>query len=218
MFEFAGSSVALPTGLYPHLVSTHTYTSITASGPAIYIAGYNGIQSTIQKFTLNTNGTMPTLTSAVVAAELPVGEVVHKIYYYLGFMLIGTNKGIRAASVSDTDGSLDYGPLIVETSQPCYDFAARNHYVWCATGVAGNPGVIRLDLSNELEPLRFAYANDVYTPDVTGFRTTACAFAAGTNRLTYVTANNGTSNGYIYVESALSLILISEPMRLRRIW
>lgn len=206
VYEFAGSSVAMPTALYTHPVSSHTYTSITASGPAIYIAGYNGIQSTIQKFTLNTNGTMPTLTSAVVAAELPVGEVVHKIYYYLGFMLIGTNKGIRAASVSDTDGSLDYGPLIVETSQPCYDFAARNHYVWCATGVAGNPGVIRLDLSNELEPLRFAYANDIYTPDVTGFKTTACAFANGTSQLTYVTANNGTSDGYIYVESASTLM------------
>lgn len=206
VYEFAGSSGAMPTPLYTHPITTHTYTSITASGPAIYIAGYNGIQSTIQKFTLNTNGTMPTLTSAVVAAELPVGEVVHKIYYYLGFMLIGTNKGIRAASVSDTDGSLDYGPLIVETSQPCYDFAARDHYVWCATGVAGNPGVIRLDLSNELEPLRFAYANDIYTPDVTGFTTTGCAFADGTDRLTYITANNGTTDGRIYVESASTLL------------
>lgn len=206
VYEFAGSSVAMPTPLYTHPVSSHVYTSVTASGPAIYIAGYNGIQSTIQKFTLNTNGTMPTLTSAIVAAELPVGEVVHKIYYYLGFMLIGTNKGIRAAAVSDTDGSLDYGPLIVETSQPCYDFAARDHYVWCATGVAGNPGVIRLDLSNELEPLRFAYANDIYTPDVTGFTTTACAFANGTDRLTYVTANNGTTDGNIYVESESTLM------------
>jgi len=206
VYEFAGSAVAMPTPIYTHPVTTHQYTSVTASGPAIYIAGYNGIQSTIQKFTLNTNGSMPTLTSAVVAAELPVGEVVHKIYYYLGFMLIGTNKGIRAAAVSDTDGSLDYGPLIVETSQPCYDFAARNHYVWCATGVDGNPGVIRLDLSNELEPLRFAYANDIYTPDVTGFITTGCAFANGTERLTYVTANNGTSDGYIYVESATTLL------------
>jgi len=206
VYEFAGSAGAMPTALYTHPITSHTYTSVTASGPAIYIAGYNGIQSTIQKFTLNTNGTMPTLTSAVVAAELPVGEIVHKIYYYLGFMLIGTSKGIRAASVSDTDGSLDYGPLIVETSQPCYDFAARDHYVWCATGVNGNPGVIRLDLSNELQPLRFAYANDIYTPDVSGFTTTACAFAGDTNRLTYVTANNGTSNGYIYVESASNLM------------
>jgi hypothetical protein len=206
VYEFAGSAGAMPTVLYTHPVASHTYTSITASGPAIYIAGYNGIQSTIQKFTLNTNGSMPSLTSAVVAAELPVGEVVHKIYYYLGFMLIGTSKGIRAAAVSDSDGSLDYGPLIVETTQPCYDFSARDHYVWCATGVNGSPGVIRLDLSNELEPLRFAYANDIYTPNVTGFTTTACAFAGDTNRLAYVTANNGTSNGYIYVESASTLM------------
>jgi len=185
VYEFAGSAVAMPPVLYTHPAPTHVYTSITASGPAIYIAGYNGIQSTIQKFTLNTSGAMPTLTSAVVAAELPVGEIVHKIYYYLGYMIIGTDKGVRVASVSDQDGSVNYGPLIVETSQPCYDFAARDHYVWCATGVAGEPGTIRLDLSNEIEPLRFAYANDIYYPGVTGRQTTACAFIDGTNRLAF---------------------------------
>jgi hypothetical protein len=185
VYEFAGSAIAMPTPLYTHPAPTHVYTSITASGPAIYIAGYNGIQSTIQKFTLNTSGAMPTLTSAIVAAELPVGEIVHKIYYYLGYMLIGTDKGIRVASVSDQDGSITYGPLIVETSQPCYDFAARDHYVWCATGVDGEPGTIRLDLSNEIEPLRFAYANDIYYPGVTGRQTTACAFIDGTNRLAF---------------------------------
>lgn len=185
VYEFPGSQVSMPTAVYTHPVSTHVYTSITASGPAIYLAGYNGIQSTIQKFTLNTSGAMPTLTSAITAAELPVGEIVHKIYYYLGYMIIGTNKGIRVAAVSDQDGSVNYGPLIVETSQPCYDFAARNHYVWCATGVDGEPGTIRIDLSNELETLRFAYANDLYYPGVTGRQTTACAFIDGTNRLAF---------------------------------
>ena len=205
VYEFAPNhSGPIPAALYTHPASTHTYSSITASGPAIYIAGYNGIQSTIQKFTLNTSGAMPTLSSAITAAELPVGEIVHKIYYYLGFMLIGTNKGIRVASVSDQDGSLNYGPLIVETDQPCYDFAARNHYVWCATGVAGTPGVIRLDLSNEISPLVFAYANDLNIDDVTGHQTTACAFADGTNRLMFATAYNST-NGHVYVESASTL-------------
>ena len=185
VFELSSSATALPTAVYTHPSSSHTYTSIAASGAAIYVAGYNGIQSTIQKFTLSTAGVMPTLTSAVVAAELPVGEMVHKIYYYLGYMLIGTNKGIRVAAVSDTDGSLNYGPLVVETSQPCYDFAARDHFVWCATGVAGEPGVIRIDLSNELETLRFAYANDVYYAGVTGRYTTGCAFLDGTNQLAF---------------------------------
>jgi len=204
VFEFAASATAMPTTLYTHPVSSHTYSSITASGPAIYIAGYNGIQSTIQKFTLNTSGAMPTLTSAVVAAELPVGEVVHKIYYYLGYMIIGTNKGIRVATVNDQDGSINYGPLIVETDQPCYDFAARDHFVWCATSVAGNPGVIRVDLSTEIESLRFAWANDLYYDGVTGFQTTSCAFAGNTNRLVFSTAFNAT-DGYIYAEDATTL-------------
>jgi len=190
VYEFSGSATAMPTALYTHPATGHLYTSITASGAAIYVAGYNGIQSTIQKFTLSTAGVMPTLTSAVVAAELPVGEIVHKIYYYLGYMMIGTNKGIRAATVSDQDGSISYGPLIVETTQPCYDFAARDRFVWCATGVDGEPGVIRIDLGNEIETLRFAYANDIYYTGVSGRYTTACAFIDGTEQLAFASQAN----------------------------
>ena len=205
VYEMSSSASALPTAVYTHPASTHVYTSITASGPAIYVSGYNGIQSTIAKFTLSTAGVMPTLTSAVIAAELPVGEIVHKIYYYLGYMMIGTNKGIRAATVSDQDGSISYGPLIVETSQPCYDFAARDHYIWCATGVDGEAGVIRIDLSNELQQLRFAYANDLYMDGVTGHVTTGCAFADGTDRLTFCTAYASSANGGIYIEDDTTL-------------
>ena len=199
-----------PVLLYTHPSTTHVYTSITASGPAIYISGYNGIQSTIEKFTLSTAGAMPALTSAMVAAEFPAGEVIHKIHYYLGYMLIGTNRGIRVATVSDQDGSLNYGPLIVETTQPCFDFAARDHYVWCATSVGGEPGVIRIDLSNELEPLRFAWANDLYMDGVTGYKTTACAFVGNddpevADRLVFCTANNGTADGTIYIEDSATL-------------
>lgn len=206
VYEFATSAVAMPTAVYTHPTSTHVYSSVTASGPAIYIAGYNGIQSTIQKFTLSTAGVMPTLTSAITAAELPVGEIVHKIYYYLGYMMIGTNKGVRAAVISEQDGSLNYGPLIVETSQPCYDFAARDRFIWCATSVDGEPGVIRIDLGTEIEPLRFAYANDVYYGSVTGHVTTGCAFANGTDQLTFCTAFASSVNGHIYIESDTTLI------------
>jgi hypothetical protein len=210
VYEFSTSATAMPTVLYTHPTSTHVYTSTTASGPAIYIAGYNGSQSTIQKFTLSSAGVMPTLTSAVVAAELPVGEIVHKIYYYLGYMMIGTNRGIRVAAVSDQDGSVNYGPLIVETTQPCYDFAARDHYVWCATSVAGEPGVIRIDLSNELETLRFAWANDIYYSGTTGHVTTAVCFDGNTepttaDRLMFATAYASAANGAVYVEDASTL-------------
>jgi hypothetical protein len=210
VYECATSASSTPTLLYTHPSSTHTYTSITASGSAIYLAGYNGIQSVIEKFTLSTTGTMPTLTSSIVSAEMPTGEVIHKIFYYLGYMMIGTNKGVRAAVVNDQDGSINYGPLIFESTQPVYDFAARDKFVWCAASVAGEPGLIRIDLSTEIETLRFAYANDVYADGVTGYKTTACAFIgnddpAVADRITFCTANNGTSDGTVYIEDAATL-------------
>jgi hypothetical protein len=203
VYEFSSSASALPTAVYTHGDQDHVFTSITASGSAIYVAGYSGLQSNIYKFTLNTAGVMPTLTSAITAAEMPTGEVIYKIYYYLGYMVIGTSKGIRVATVAD-DGSITYGPLVVHTEQPAYDFAARDNYVWAATNVNGKPGVTRIDLSTEIEPLRFAYANDLYYNEDQNRYTTSCAFIAGTNRLSFTTSNNG-SDGTVYIEDASTL-------------
>jgi hypothetical protein len=202
VYEFAPTASAMPTAVYTNPSTTHVYTSVTSSGPAIYLAGYNGIQSTIEKYTLNTStGSMPTLTSAITAAELPTGEICHAIHYYLGYMLIGTNKGIRVAAVSDQDGSLNYGPLIVETSQPVYAFATRDRFAWATTNVDGEPGLTRIDLGTEVESLRFAYANDVYYPGVSGKKTTACSFIGNTNRIAFAT-----NLGYTYLEDASTLV------------
>jgi hypothetical protein len=207
IYEFAASATVLPTAVYSHPNTAFTYTSITSSGAAIYLSGYNGIQSTIQKFTLSTSGAMPTLTSAITAAELPVGEIVFKIYYYLGYMAIGSNQGLRVAAVSDTDGSINYGPLIFQSEQPVYDVAGYDKYLWCTTNVDGNPGVSRVDLGQQVgTTLVFAYAWDLYDYNLTGFYTTACAFVGNTDRLAFVTSNNGTTNGKVYIESATVLV------------
>jgi hypothetical protein len=206
VYELSTSATSLPSPIYTNPNTNYHYTSVAASGPAIYTAGHSGIYSTIQKYTLSTAGVMPTLTSAVVAAELPAGEFVEKLYYYLGYMMIGTNKGIRVAAISDQDGSLNYGPLILETSQPVYDFAARDHYVWATTGIGAlDGGLTRLDLSNELETLRFAYANDLQISQTAEHYTTGVAFLGTTNRLTFCTAHE-TTNGAIYLESATELV------------
>jgi hypothetical protein len=201
VYELATNASALPSPVYTNPNTNYHYTSVAASGPAIYTAGHSGIYSTIQKYTLSTAGVMPTLTSAVVAAELPAGEIVEKLYYYLGYMCIGTNKGIRVATVSDQDGSINYGPLILETSQPVYDFAGRDRFVWAATGVGElDAGLTRIDLGLEISPLRFAYANDVYVSQTAEHYTTACAFIGTTNRITFATAYEVT-DGAIYLES-----------------
>jgi len=205
VYELSTSATSLPSPIYTNPNTNYHYTSIAASGPAIYTAGHSGIYSTIQKYTLSTAGVMPTLTSAVVAAELPAGEIIEKVYYYLGYMMIGTSKGVRAAVVSDQDGSINYGPLIIETSQPCYDFAARDRFIWCASGIGTlDAGLYRIDLGNEIEPLRFAYAKDLQVTQSAEHYTTGVAFLGTTNRLAFCTAYE-TTDGAIYLESASTL-------------
>ena len=211
VYELAPNATGLTSGsgtlVYTHPNANYVYTSITSSGPAIYTSGNAGIQSTIQKYTLGSNGAMPVLTQASVAAELPPGEIVFRIYYYLGYIMIGTNKGFRASIVSPDDGSISYGPLIVETSQPCYDFAARDRFVWCATGIGTvDAGIIRIDLSQiiENEPLRFAYANDLQYTQTTEHHTVGVAFLGVLNQLAFCTAYNTTS-GNVYIEDATNL-------------
>jgi hypothetical protein len=205
VYEITTSTTSLPSPIYTNPNTNYHYTSVAASGPAIYTAGHSGIYSTIQKYTLSTAGVMPTLTSAVVAAELPAGEIVEKIFYYLGYMCIGTSKGIRVSVVNDQDGSLDYGPLIVETSQPVYDFAARDRFVWAASGIGAlDAGLIRMDLENEISTLRMAYANDLQVTQTAEHYTTGVAFLGTTNRLAFCTAYEVT-DGAIYLESASTL-------------
>lgn len=206
VYEFSSTASSLPSPVYSHNDPDHIFTSITSSGAAIYIAGYSGIQSNIYKFTLSTAGAMPTLTSAITAAELPVGEITFKISYYLGYMSIGTNKGMRVAQVSDQDGSIAYGPLLFESTQPVYDFAFRDKYIWATTGVDGQAGLTRINLGTEISQLVFAYAWDVYDPDDTlGHYTTTCSFMGDTDRIAYCNAGNG-SDGTIYIQSADELL------------
>ena len=195
-----GSTHALPTAVYIHPNADWNWTSISESGSAIYAAGYAGGNSAIYKFTLSTAGVMPTLTSGVIAAQLPIGEVVNKIEYYLGYLMIGTNKGVRAAEISEQDGSISYGPLIIEESNGVYDFAFRDKFVWATGSVGGYAGLYRIDLSNQLEPLRFAYATDAYLDGATGYATSV-DFVGNSDQIAFTTSG---SNG-IAIQSATVL-------------
>ena len=195
-----GSSHALPTPVYTHPSDEWTWTAITEGGSAIYTAGYNGGNSAIYKFTLSGAGVMPTLTSGVVAARLPVGEIVYKIEEYLGYMLIGTSKGVRVATIAPGDGSLSYGPLIIEASNTGLDFAFRDKFAYVTGSINGFAGLYRIDLGNELEPLRFAYANDANLTDIAGYATSV-DFVGNSNQIAFTTSG---SNG-IAIQSTSTL-------------
>ena len=186
-----GSTHALPTALYTHPSDNWIWTSISEGGSAIYVAGYNGTNGAIYKFTLNTAGVMPTLTSGIIAAQLPSGEYPLKIESYLGYLVIGTNKGVRIASISDTNGDLSYGPLIIEAANTGLDFAFRDRFVYVTGSINTYAGLYKIDLGNELETLRFAYANDTYLDGATGYATSV-DFVGNSNQIAFTTSG---SNG-----------------------
>ena len=193
IYELTGAlgTTTLPTATYTHPNASWTWSSISEGGSAIYAAGYAGIESAIYKFTLNTAGVMPTLTSGIVAAKLPSGEYVNKIESYLGYLVIGTNKGVRVASISDTTGDLSYGPLIIEAANTGLDFAFRDRFVWVTGSIGGCPGLYRIDLGNELETLRFAYATDTFLSGVGGYATSV-DFLGNSDQIAFTTSG---SNG-----------------------
>jgi hypothetical protein len=185
------STHALPTPIYTHPNADWIWSSISEGGSAIYAAGYVGGNSAIYKFTLSASGSMPTLTSGIVAAQLPIGEIVNKIESYLGYLVIGTNKGMRVAEILPETGDLKYGPLLFEDANGIFDFAFRDKYVWAAGTINGCPGLYRIDLGSEIENLRFAYAKDTYLTSVTGYATSV-DFVGNTNQIAFTTSG---SNG-----------------------
>lgn len=186
-----GTTHNLPSAIYTHPSASWKWTSISEGGSAIYAAGYAGGNSAIYKFVLSVLGVMPTLTSGIVAAQLPIGEIVYKIESYLGYLMIGTNKGMRVASISDTTGDLSYGPLIFEDANGIRDFAFRDRFVWAAGTINSSPGLYRIDLGSEIESLRFAYAKDTYLSGVAGYATTV-DFVGNTDQIAFTTSG---SNG-----------------------
>jgi hypothetical protein len=193
IYELTGAlgTTTLPTPVYTHPNTGWTWTSISESGSAIYASGYAGGTSAIYKFVLSTLGGMPTLTSGIIAAQLPIGEIINKIESYLGYLVIGTNKGVRVASISDTNGDLSYGPLIIEATNTGLDFAFRNRFVWVTGSIGGCPGLYKIDLGNELETLRFAYATDTFLSGVDGYATSV-DFVGNSDQIAFTTSG---SNG-----------------------
>ncbi len=134
---------------------------------AVYAAGYASKKSLVYKVTIASNGV---LDKGVVALELPTGEIATSIAGYLGFIVLGTNKGVRFCT-TDSNSNLVAGPL-VPTSGSVLKSASNDrfsYFTWTNyDGTSGGLG--RLDLSTYTATNAPAFATDLMynsTADVT---------------------------------------------------
>ncbi len=207
LYEYSGSgALAVGSPIYTFNSTGTVVTSITASGSAVYVAFQNGIDSGILQLSLDIDTLA--LTPVGITAELPRTEIVQAIKYYLGYVVIGTSKGVRVAQV-ENDGSLIYGPLLFESTNSCYQFAASDRFVWAACGIGAKAGLVRIDLSNQYDTLVFPYANDLISREADGTsserETTGVAFMGNTSVLAFTTPKTGT-NGQIYIQDPQELV------------
>ena len=147
------------------------------SGPsAIYVLGGSGDRWVVHRLGIKEDGTG--LNPAIVAAQLPDGEIGYSISEYLGFVFIGTDKGVRMAQ-PDANGDLLLG-AVIPTVEPVRCFEGQDRFVWYGVSsmdpayvstnndqadvfpTAPVPGLGRLDLTTfTTTNLTPAFANDI---------------------------------------------------------
>lgn len=151
----------------------------------IYIGGFSGDKSLIYRTTIRPDGTA--LDVPAVAGELPDGEIVRSLQGYLGFMVVGTDRGVRLAQ-PDGQGNLTLGALI-STPNSVQCFEPQDRFVWFGyTNYDGtSTGLGRLDLSTFTQPLTPAYASDLMST-AQGIVTSVATFQ---NQRVYAVSGSG---------------------------
>jgi hypothetical protein len=185
--------------LYEHPDANWTWTSVAEAPGAILASGYSNGYGFIYRFSLTDPGAgaSPVVGGASQVADFPPGEEVHSIKNYLStYLAIGTTRGVRVG-IMDTDGSVQYGPLIIETTNPVRCFAARDRFIYVGIqdGIDGMSGCARIDLSQSTADLRFAYAFDA-NAQTTG-QVQSIGFLGQTERVTLGVLSKG-----FYLQSA----------------
>lgn len=185
VYELVGAGPALPTPKFSHQNARYLFTDVSELQTAILVSGNAGASlSQVHKFTLDSGGAMPTLTSGVVDVTMPVGEKILSMYAYIGAIVgLGTNKGFRVA-LADVNGNLTYGPLVVQDPSNVGVQAISGYDRFMFIGNQGNKmipqqgwvnppeasstdGVIRVDLGSQTSTGGQPYANDVMAYDTT---------------------------------------------------
>jgi hypothetical protein len=174
--------------IYTSPVTGFRWVGACEGNTEIYVLGGAGDKHVIHRVGIKDDGTG--LKPAAVAASLPDGETGYSIGSYLGYVFIGTDKGVRMAILSSniytTTGNLTLG-AILPTTQPVYGFEGQDRFVWFTNSDITAPyaslergesalfpatnvcGLSRMDLSTfTITDATPAYAPDLSAATITG--------------------------------------------------
>jgi len=200
----SGASTYTKATVYTAANTEAYFTAIADSPSDVYVSVVrDSTYSAVLKLTTaDGNGTDAELIGGRIVAEMPRGEIITGMSYYLGYLLLGTSRGVRVAQILD-GGGIVYGPLLFESEQPIHQFATRDRYAFCTARIHGDTGVIRIDLGQQFDSLRFSWANDAQAVGVER-DCTGVAFLGITDRIAFSAAASGT-DGNIYIQNATRL-------------
>ena len=157
--DFISSGSSSHAHFYEHSNSSFFWVGAVAGQNAVYAAGYAGEISLVYKLGLKSDGTG--FDVPIVAAELPTGETITSISSYLGFVVLGTSRGVRFCSADDNN-DLVVGPII-ETGADVECGVGYGRFLWFGWSNydAVSTGLGRLDLGQFVQQNQPAYASDV---------------------------------------------------------
>jgi hypothetical protein len=138
----------------------NTVVTSFASGNNYLYFGINVSGSYGAVYGVQTSADGTTLSAPIIQTELPTGEYVASLLGYLGFLVVGTNFGVRTCQQGSTGVTLG---TLVATGAPVQCLAAYGAFVWFGwTNYDGtSTGLGKLSLENFVVPgILPAYASD----------------------------------------------------------
>lgn len=158
LYNLTGAG-ALPAALYTHDNADFAWVGYAEGSTDLYAAGFSGDKSLIYKVSIKSDGT-GLATPVPAAPGLPDGEIVEGIGSYLGYVLVGTSKGVRLA-VPDSSGYLTIGAYIATGTCRCFE--GQDRFVWFGIDDydVTSTGLGRADLTVLNEGGAPAYATDL---------------------------------------------------------
>jgi hypothetical protein len=199
---------ALPAALKTMANSDWTWVDFAEGPGQIYAAGYSGDRSMIYRSTIKADGTA--LDEPVVAGLLPDGEIIQCMQGYLGYVILGTQYGVRFCNV-DGQGNLIVGPLLNTGKIKVTMLEPQDRFVWFSWPSDGTfAGLGRMDLSVFTAPQAPAFATDLTLDPA--FRTDAVTTIPSVVTFKGVLAFSALKSGtlYMWTEKPLNPVLAAQ--------